>query len=200
MFSVKNLILVSIIFITGCVSIAATYPSDRVKYSPNAFDYEISRAEPTLPRVVEDEIVEVETPIVKEEPKGRWAWALVTAYTPGPESCGIYADGKTSIGVNTKSPNPNHIYGIAADPRDIPYGTKVFIPEYWEMLQRNRNSKPTEMTEIDDTGSAMRHFKPHWRTVNGERVWIEFHFDARVRQVSTALQWGRQYLRVFVYH
>jgi 3D (Asp-Asp-Asp) domain-containing protein len=133
------------------------------------------------------------------QPRGRWAWALVTDYTPGPESCGPYADGFTSIMVNTNSTNPNNVYGIAANPRVLPYGTSVYVPGYWEMLQRNTNLVPTEMTKIDDTGADMRRFRPHWRTIDGQRVKIEFHLDIRVRQVRTALNWGRQYKRVFIY-
>lgn len=149
-----------------------------------------------------EETLEVESPTQKEiipQPRGRWIWAKVTAYTNGPESCGPYADGFTSIMVNTNSTNPNNVYGIAANPRVIPYGTSVYIEGYWEMLQGNRNLVPTEMTKIDDTGSAMRRFRPHWRTVNGQRVWVEAHLDVRVRQVRTALNWGVKYMKVFVY-
>lgn len=136
---------------------------------------------------------------VREVPRGRWAWAKVTAYTPGPESCGPYADGFTSVGVNTRSIDPNNIYGLAADPRDIPYGTAVFIPEYWEMLQNNFTSVPSRMTEIDDTGGAMRQFRPHYRNIRNQRVYIEFHIDVRFRQVSTCRRWGVKYLRIFIY-
>jgi 3D (Asp-Asp-Asp) domain-containing protein len=132
-------------------------------------------------------------------PQGRWVWAKVTAYTPGPESCGPYADGKTSIGVNTRSHNPNHVYGIAANPRLIPYGTKIYVEDYWHMLQNNINLKPTEMTEVDDTGSDMRNFRPHWRTIEGNRRYIEAHIDVRVRQVSTARKWGVRYIPIFLY-
>lgn len=137
--------------------------------------------------------------VENHQPHGRWTWAKVTAYTPGVESCGPYADGKTSIGVNTRSHNPNHVYGIAANPRVIPYGTKVYIEDYWNMLQNNVNLIPTEMVEVDDTGSAMRNFRPHWRNVNGERVYIEAHIDVRVRRVSTAREWGVKYIPIFIY-
>lgn len=150
--------------------------------------------------LVIEEVVEVQyVEEVVPEPKGRWIWAKVTAYTPGVESCGIYADGFTSIMVNTNSTNPNNVYGIAANPRVLPYGTSVYVPGYWEMLQGNRNLVPTEMTKIDDTGSAMVRFRPHWRSVNSQRVWIEAHLDVRVRQVRTALNWGVKYIQVFVY-
>jgi len=47
-----------------------------------------------------------------------------TAYYPGPESTGIYADGYTSIGLKAG-------HGvIAVDPKVIPLGTQVYIPGY----------------------------------------------------------------------
>lgn len=47
-----------------------------------------------------------------------------SAYTPGPESCGVYADGYTATGKKAG-------YGIVAvDPRVIPLGTKLFIDGY----------------------------------------------------------------------
>ncbi len=47
-----------------------------------------------------------------------------TAYDPGPESCGIYADGYTYTGKKAT-------YGIAAvDPKVIPLGTKLYVEGY----------------------------------------------------------------------
>lgn len=151
--------------------------------------------------VIEKKEVEQEKKVeVIPLPKGRWIWAKVTAYTAGKESCGIYADGKTSIGVKvTDAHGPDNIYGIAADPSVLPYGTKIYIPEYSKMLANNRTSKPsTKYETVDDTGSAMRSFCPHWRWVGGEKVLINFHLDIRVRQVSTARKWGVKYIQVYV--
>lgn len=47
-----------------------------------------------------------------------------TAYDPGPESCGIYADGYTYTGKKAT-------YGVVAvDPKVIPLGTKLYIEGY----------------------------------------------------------------------
>ncbi|HHT48425.1 MAG TPA: DUF348 domain-containing protein [Firmicutes bacterium] len=47
-----------------------------------------------------------------------------TAYEPGPQSCGIYADGYTYTGKKAT-------YGIAAvDPKVIPLGTKLYVEGY----------------------------------------------------------------------
>ena len=162
---------------------------------------------PSLPR--EDGIVVLEnynnTETIQEnriEPNGKWVlyYAKTTGYTPGAESCYPYADGKTSIGVNTKSPNPDHIYGIAANPRVLPYGTKVYVEDYSRILQSNRSSVPsTPYQKIDDTGGDMRRFRPHYRTVNGKRVLISFHIDLRFRTVKAAQNWGVRYVPVMVW-
>ena len=165
---------------------------------------------PSLPReegiiLIEHFEYEEETAIENkenEESNGIWVlyYAKTTGYTPGAESCYPYADGKTSIGVNTRSPNPDNIYGIAANPRVLPYGTKVFVEDYSRILQSNRNSIPsTYYQKIDDTGSSMRNFKPHYRTINGKRVLISFHIDLRFRTVKAARNWGVRYVPVLVW-
>lgn len=60
-----------------------------------------------------------------------------SAYTPGPESCGIYADGYTATGKKAG-------YGVVAvDPRVIPLGTKLYIEGYG-------------FAEAADVGSAIK--------------------------------------------
>ena len=166
---------------------------------------------PSLPRENGIVLIEHSEPIQEEatsssqkstESTGRWVlyYALTTGYTPGAESCYPYADGKTSIGVNTLSPNPDNMYGIAANPRVLPYGTKVFIEDYSRILQSNRNSVPSTIYQkVDDTGGRMRSFKPHYRSVNGKRVLISFHIDLRFRTVRAALNWGVRYIPVLVW-
>lgn len=124
-------------------------------------------------------------------PAGRWVWALVTAYEPSHVSCGPYADGKTSTNVNVLSADPHKAYGYAVDPSIIPYGTRIYVPGYWEALQRNRNPdfRPTEPLIADDTGSAMRR--------SGRKGII--HIDVRFRTIEACKKWGVKRMKVFIY-
>jgi 3D (Asp-Asp-Asp) domain-containing protein len=135
----------------------------------------------------------VTTPVVQpvvEEPKGKWVTAIVTAYSPHARSCGKWSHlGKTSTGVKVRTPNPDDAYGIAADPKVIPYGTKVYVPGYYEMLQNNKTCIPTEMTEVDDTGGGMRQ--------SARRGII--HIDVRFRTEKAAKEWGKKKMDIFIY-
>jgi 3D (Asp-Asp-Asp) domain-containing protein len=98
--------------------------------------------------------------------------AKVTGYTPGVESCGIFADGITSTGRNAWS-----LWGVAADPSLLPYGTLVFIPG-------------VGYREVDDTGSAMREA---WRNRK------ETHIDLRFQDLTEAKIWGVRQLPVHIF-
>lgn len=120
-------------------------------------------------------------PSVSDEPKKeesrkflykKTITAKVTGYTPGAESCGIFADGLTSIGEDAWS-----LDGVAADPSVLPYGTIVFIPG-------------VGYREVDDTGSAMREA---WKD---KRV---IHIDLRFAEVKDALKWGVRQLPVHIF-
>jgi 3D (Asp-Asp-Asp) domain-containing protein len=99
-------------------------------------------------------------------------WAKVTAYTPGEESCGKFADGFTSIGRNAWVIN-----GVAAAPKVIPYGSWVHIPG-------------VGYREVDDTGSAMR------KSWTKDKI---FHVDLRFQTVKQAREWGIRWLPVHIY-
>lgn len=94
---------------------------------------------------------------------------LVTAYCPCGKCCGQYADGKTSIGRNARE-----TFGVAADPKVLPYGTKLKIPGV------------IGIREVDDTGGAMRQ-----STKKGI-----CHIDVRFHSHEKALEFGRQWLNV----
>jgi len=74
-----------------------------------------------------------------DEPAGRVVWFRVTAYTPGPESCGQWADGITASGSRADHPL------VAAPPR-FPFGTLVRVPGY----------AGGRWVKVEDRGGAIR--------------------------------------------
>ena len=99
-------------------------------------------------------------------PKGYAYWGTVgaklTGYDPSEVSCGKYANGLTSIKDNA------YVFdGIAADPKAVPYRSKVYIDGIG-------------FKEVDDTGRAMRE---SWRKG-------KYHFDIRFSTVKKANQFG----------
>jgi 3D (Asp-Asp-Asp) domain-containing protein len=75
-----------------------------------------------------------------------------------------------------------HPYGIAADPRILPYGTYIQVPGYLE------KSEPNTAWMVDDTGGGMR---KSWR-----RGII--HIDVRFRTESSARKFGKKTISVLV--
>jgi 3D (Asp-Asp-Asp) domain-containing protein len=130
-----------------------------------------------LTRVPDDPILpEADAADAGTPPPGYALWksvqAKVTAYEPTEVSCGNSADGRTSIGRNAWRTD-----GVAADPRAIPYGAIVWIPEIG-------------FRKVDDTGGAMRQ---SWER---RRV---YHLDVRMTYVHQARKWGVRHLPVCIY-
>ncbi|MDR0867331.1 MAG: 3D domain-containing protein [Planctomycetota bacterium] len=98
-------------------------------------------------------------------------WAVVTAYCPCARCCGARAHGRTSLG------NTAWVSGIAADPRALPYGTRLAVPGYGEAV-------------VDDTGGAMRR---HWDRRG------EIHVDVRMKWHHEARDWGRKWMKIRIY-
>jgi len=92
----------------------------------------------------------------------------ITAYCPCRKCCGEFADGFTSIGRDAWK-----TLGVAADPKLLPYGTKLDIPG-------------VGIRTIDDTGGAMRQSAK-------KGIW---HIDVRFHNHNEALQFGVQWLDV----
>ncbi len=103
-------------------------------------------------------------------------WVKVTAYCPGSCCCSPSADGTTSTGRKTDQ----HPYGIAADPRLLPYGTMIQVPGYMDV------SYPDAWWEVDDTGGAMRQ--------SAELGVV--HLDLRFKHHWSAQQWGVRWMWV----
>jgi 3D (Asp-Asp-Asp) domain-containing protein len=93
---------------------------------------------------------------------------LVTAYCPCKKCCGQCADGRTS-----RNKDAWKTFGVAADPKVLPYGTKLNIPG-------------VGIRVVDDTGGAMRK-----DTKKGI-----CHIDVRFHDHKEALAFGRKWLNV----
>ena len=122
---------------------------------------------PQLPRLPEG---------VPPPPPGWTYWksvrSKVTAYDPSERCCGRWAEqGMTSAGDDAWAMD-----GLAADPRAIPYRTKVWV-------------KGAGWREVDDTGSAMR------------QAWSRGRYlvDLRMPSYEKALQWGRREMTLHLY-
>ncbi len=91
-----------------------------------------------------------------------------TAYYPGKECYGKFADGKTAIGRDAWK-----TFGVAADPKLLPYGTKLEIPGVGIRI-------------VDDTGGAMR---------QSAKKGI-YHIDIRMHSYQEAKNFGVKWLNV----
>jgi len=84
--------------------------------------------------------------------KTRKTWALVRAYTPfdAIDRNSPFRDGKTSTMKDTRT-FPHH-WGVAADPRAVPYGTKIYVPGY----DPSGHFPERTFWPVDDTGAITR--------------------------------------------
>lgn len=105
--------------------------------------------------------------------------AMVTAYTPDKAGGGA-GTGMTSTGVRVA----DRPYGIAADPRVLPYGAVVLVPGYRDTPEKGGPAWP-----VDDTGGALRQ--------SAARGIV--HLDLRMRSIASARAWGVRWLVVTVW-
>lgn len=135
---------------------------------------------------------------------GRWVWAHVRAYSAFDriDSGHRFNDGRTAppSSINLKrTSDPNEIYGIAADPRYLPHGTKIYVPGYWEKLQGNSKTIPTRMITVNDTCGGIG------KRIQDSMRGIAYYVEVRFRRERTARQWGvnndsgTKYMKVFIY-
>jgi len=102
------------------------------------------------------------------EIKGEWVLMEVTAYTAGPESTGKTPD-HPLYGI-TASGNPvKEWHTIAAGP-SIPFGTKIYIPEFMKTFV------------VEDRGGAI----------------TDNHLDIYMERLEDAKKFGRKDIYVFV--
>ena len=84
-----------------------------------------------------------------------------TGYYPGPEDCGIYADGITANGMKAG-------YGVVAvDPKVIPLGTKLYIPTYGYAIAADTGGgiKGYSVDLCFDTYKESSTYTPRWLKV-----------------------------------
>lgn len=135
---------------------------------------------------------------------GRWVAAEVKAYSKDDkiDRGHRYNDGKTAPPSNInldRTTDPNEIYGIAADPKYAPHGTRVYIPGYWEKLQANRRTVPTKMTTVNDTMGGIG------RGRQKEVAGVAYVFEVRFRTAKAVREWGinndsgKRFMLVYIY-
>ena len=110
-----------------------------------------------------------------------WVSATVTGYSPHDA---IDAGHPSTLDTKTATMRDwrTHPYGIAADPRIIPYGTHIHVPGYLE------KSEPYSAWQVDDTGGGMR---KSWR-----RGIV--HIDVRFKTEYSATRFGKRHISVLV--
>ncbi len=127
--------------------------------------------------------VSVEQVAVLPAVESSWWWirATVTGYSPHDAIDSGHAstqDTKTATMRDWRT----HPYGLAADPKILPYGTYIQVPGYLE------KSEPNTAWMVDDTGGSMR---KSWR-----RGII--HIDVRFKTESSARKFGKKNISVLV--
>ena len=112
--------------------------------------------------------------------------ATLTAYCPCPICCGVRAVGLTADGTDVR----DRPYGIAADPKRLPYGTRLWIPPGLGYLDHQRPSDEDRQFIVDDTGGIIRR-----RTRATGRI----HLDLRFRHHGNAVRFGIKTATVWVW-
>lgn len=109
------------------------------------------------------EVVVVEETQTEPEIEGEWVLMEVTAYTASIEECGK-TDGITASGEKVKE-----YHTLAAGP-SIPFGTKIYIPEFMKTFV------------VEDRGGAI----------------TDRHLDVYMERLEDAREFGRKDIYVFV--
>lgn len=96
--------------------------------------------------------------------------AKITAYAPFDNQSGICADENPNVTSIGHIPSAQY---VAISPDKIPYGTKMYIPNYG-------------FVEAGDTGGALR-------------LYDGYAIDVFFNTYKEAIEWGKQYLKVKIY-
>lgn len=120
---------------------------------------------------------------------GRWipTEAVLTAYCPCAKCCGERAVGLTADGTDVRYAP----YGVAADPRRLPYGTTVFIPIGHGYLDKQNTTEAQRQFTVDDTGGIIR------RRTRSTGV---LHLDLRFIHHRNAVKFGVRQATVYIWN
>lgn len=111
---------------------------------------------------------------------------VATAYCP----C-IYCCGSRAAGITADGTKVNEVpYGVASDPRVLPYGSTVWIPTGVGYLDTSRSEEESRQFPVDDTGGLLR--------TNTRRTGIP-HIDLRFRTHWSAKRFGRKTITIYVW-
>ena len=110
--------------------------------------------------------------------------AIVTAYCPCSYCCGHRSVGLTADGTDVR----DEPYGVAVDPKQIPYGTSIFIPAGEGYLDKSR---PDDRVFVaDDTGGIIR------RRTRSTGV---IHIDLRFQRHINAQKFGVKTMTIWIW-
>ena len=143
----------------------------------------VAPSEPARPPTPTIEASEELPPLVSSHGEWMTVVALLTAYTDHDADAPTGRDGKPLRLTSTQTDTVATPYGVAADPKLIPYGTQVMLDEYMAV------SYPDKAWEVDDTGGKMRQ--------NNRRYFI-VHLDLRYRTRGSALKRGKEWAEIHV--
>lgn len=117
---------------------------------------------------------------------GEWqpVEVVATAYCSGSCCCGPRAAGLTADGTDVRA----WPYGVAVDPRWLPYGTPIIVPHGHGYLDQQQPD--ARLFYADDTGGTIRR-----RT----RATGQPHIDLRFRQHGNAVRFGVRTITILVW-
>jgi 3D (Asp-Asp-Asp) domain-containing protein len=111
---------------------------------------------------------------------------VATAYCPCKICCGVRGVRITADGTDTRE----EPYGVASDPKQLPYGSTVWIPTGIGYLDHSRPTDDQRQFTVDDTGGLIRR--------NTRRTGI-VHIDLRFVRHSNALKFGKKTITIYVW-
>lgn len=119
-------------------------------------------------------------------PAGEWVAteATLTAYCPCKVCCGVRAKGVTADGTRTSE----YPYGVAADFRSLPAGSRLWIPRGLGYLDRTYPNDRSFV--VDDTGGAL---------IRNTRRTGRIHLDLRFVYHGSAVRFGVKTVTIFVW-